>query len=267
MIKVNGNKYTEGTFPDNSKLLKLIDYSYSETVVLDWRYEDDSELVTIIFLTKHLQEHNYRVALNMPYIPNARMDRVKRREEVFTLKYFCSIVNSLNFEYVRVLDAHSNVSLALLDRVVQDDVDKYISVAIDDIYDGDDFVLYFPDSGAMKRYESFSKRYKFCYGEKNRDWTTGKITGLEINTNGLDLTDKTILMVDDIICYGGSMYYSALELKKMKVGKIFAYATHVENSIADPEKGTLINSGLLENIYTTNSLFNQTHKSIKVITI
>lgn len=54
----------------------------------------------------------------MPYIPHARMDRVQELEDVFTLKYFCQVINSLHFDKVIVRDAHSNVSLALLDRVI-----------------------------------------------------------------------------------------------------------------------------------------------------
>ena len=38
-------------------------------------------------------------------------------------------------------------------------------------------------------------------------------------------------MIDDIISYGGTMYYSAKKLKELGVGKIYAYATHVENSL------------------------------------
>ena len=53
----------------------------------------------------------------MPYIPNARMDRVKNSDEVFTLKYFAEFINDLKFDTVEVLDPHSNVSTALIDNI------------------------------------------------------------------------------------------------------------------------------------------------------
>ena len=38
----------------------------------------------------------------MPYISNARKDRAHREKDVFTLKYFANIINSLNFDNVYV---------------------------------------------------------------------------------------------------------------------------------------------------------------------
>ena len=131
-------------------------------------------------------------------------------------------------------------------------------------------VLYFPDAGAAKRYSDLFPELPYCYGEKKRDWKTGKILGLDIRINGIDLKDKAVLMIDDIIAYGGSLYYSAEELKKHGVTEIYAYATHTENSILDKEKGTLIKS--LENntvnrLFTTNSLFNGNHEKITVMEV
>jgi ribose-phosphate pyrophosphokinase len=71
-------------------------------------------------------------------------------------------------------------------------------------------------------------------------------------------------MIDDIISYGGSMYYSALTLKDLGAKNIYAFASHVENSIL---KGKLIQSNLIKKVYTTNSLFKGNHELIHVINI
>ena len=47
-----------------------------------------------------------KVSLIMPYIPNARQDRVKSKSDVFTLKYFADFINNLHFDRVIVLDPH-----------------------------------------------------------------------------------------------------------------------------------------------------------------
>ncbi len=67
-------------------------------------------MAAILFLTKHLKNLGYNVSLDMPYIPNARQDRVKGENDVFTLKYFAEFINSLDFDRVFVLDPRSNVS-------------------------------------------------------------------------------------------------------------------------------------------------------------
>ena len=82
-----------------------------------------------------------------------------------------------------------------------------------------------------------------------------------------DFKGKTVLMIDDIISYGGSLYYSALKLKELGVGKIYAYATHTENSVLDPEKGTLIKllrNGTIEKLYTTNSIYTGNEEKIEI---
>lgn len=197
------------------------------------------------------------------------MDRVKNDDEVFTLKYFCDFINWLGFSSVYVLDAHSDVSTALLNNCVKENPKEYVDKAISKI-GMRNLVLYFPDAGAAKRYSDLFPELPYCYGEKKRDWKTGKILGLDIRTNGIDLKDKAVLMIDDIIAYGGSLYYSAEELKKHGVTEIYAYATHTENSILNKEKGTLIKS--LENntvnrLFTTNSLFNGSHEKITVMEV
>jgi ribose-phosphate pyrophosphokinase len=112
------------------------------------------------------------------------------------------------------------------------------------------------------------------YGQKVRNWETGKIEGLEVMDkdghkldDGNPLSGKSVLMIDDIISYGGTMYYSAKKLKELGAERIFAYATHVENSILDPEKGTFVkclDDGTVDKLYTTDSIFTKSHKKIKL---
>jgi ribose-phosphate pyrophosphokinase len=195
------------------------------------------------------------------------MDRVKHDDEVFTLKHFCDFINSLHFAAVRVMDAHSNVSAGMINNCINVSPVKYIKTTIESIHE-EDIILYFPDSSAAKRYSEMLPTYMYCYGEKTRNWNTGDITGLEIRTNGIDLQDKTILMIDDIISYGGSMYYGAKALLDLGVSCIYAYATHTENSVLDNEKGKLLqllNDGWVEGLYTTNSLYSGEHEKIKVL--
>lgn len=277
MIKVNGeivevNKFPDGTPRINLDVENIEEYEYDGCLCLliDWIYQDNDELFYLMLVKRHLERHftNVDYYLHMPYIPNARMDRVKNDDEVFTLKYFCEFINSLNFTGVYVLDAHSDVSAALLNNCVNDNPKDYIYEAMHHI--SDELVLYFPDAGAAKRYSDLFPELMYCYGEKKRDWKTGKILGLEIRDNGIDLAGKTVLMIDDIISYGGSLYYSANALKEAGVEKIYAYATHTENSVLDKEKGTLIKSlenNTVERLFTTNSLYSGNHEKITVMEV
>lgn len=269
MIKLDGNIIEQNTYPDGSLLLKidLHECDILNPVVIEWYFENNSELWTLYALTRHIQSKGFKVELYMPYCTNSRQDRVKNYQDVFTLKWFSEIINSLNFVKVTVLDMHSDVGLALINNIECLQTEDIIKNIINSLPEKE-IILYYPDLGCEKRMSSLLKDYKHITGNKKRNWETGKIEGLEVITNGIDLNDKTVLMIDDIISYGGSLYYSTLKLKELGVKNIFAWASHVENSILDEEKGTLIKlleDGTVERLFTTNSLFTGEHEKIEVI--
>lgn len=233
-----------------------------------WAFNDMSEMFTVYCITKHLRQNGAnRISLVMPYIPNARMDRVKKTSEVFTLKYFCEFINDLKFDRVYVVDPHSDVSTALLNNVYVDAPTSYICQAAKSIskVKGVDPVVLFPDAGAMKRYKDCVSQVGLNvvgYANKLRDWDTGEIKGLEIC--GQIEEGKPVLVVDDICSYGGTFYNICKRLNDMGVKDVYLYATHCEDSVL---KGDLIKSGLFQKLYTTNSLFTGTHEKIEVFEV
>ena len=273
MLKINEILIELNNYPDGTLLIKDDVRINGNNITITWKYESDSELFALICLTKHLKNKKHTVNLQMFYCPNSRMDRVKNPEDVFTLKYFAEIINSLGFNRVEILDPHSNVTPALLNNVIINDGTKYIGAALKYIwkYYNIDPIYYFPDYSAMKKYTAILDDSPCIYGNKKRDWDTGKILGIDIvNDYNIDLNGKTVLMIDDIVSYGGSMKYGADKLKELGVEKIFAYATHTENSVLDRNKGTLIKSlenGIVEKLFTTDSLFSGKHEKIEVFKI
>ena len=264
MITLNGKTVDIGSFPDGTMLLKEAVPTHEARI--EWTFENDREFLALIYLTKHIRAHGLEhVRLWMPYIPNARQDRVKDEDDVFTLKYFAEIINSLNFDSVVVLDPHSSVSEALINNLIVINPKEYILNVInklnDDSYFHSDGLIFYPDSGAAKRYSGMIQ-LPYAYGSKNRDWKTGKIVGLDVITNGNDISGRDILIIDDICSYGGTFLHSARKLKELGANDIYLYVSHCENSILD---GELINSGLLKKIYTTNSIFTKEHDLIEVL--
>lgn len=263
MIKLNGKPVEINKFPDGTLLIK--EKPSDDKALVTWRFENNEELVALIYITHHLRAHGVRrIHLFMPYIPNARQDRVKTDEDVFTLKYFAWVLNSLNFDKVIVLDPHSSVSEALIDRIEVMSPAELIKEVYDKIYtDGEEMLMFYPDEGAMKRYSGMISA-PYAFGIKERDWATGKIKGLSVHDgdSGLNIAGKTVLIVDDISSRGGTFYHSAKKLKELGAAKVFLYVTHCENTILE---GEVLTSGLIEKVYTTDSLFTQTHEKIEVI--
>lgn len=263
MIKFNGEIIDIKHFPDGTVNFKLpITEAEEFSYKIKWNYENDSELFIVYSLVNMIREYDIyaEISLVLPYLPNARMDRVKSYNEAFTLKYFAKFINNLNFKQVIVLDVHSNVGKALIDRCVElyplFETKKVIKENNID-------TLYFPDEGSVKRYsDKFNQ--PFIFGIKKRDWESGKILGLDILGDVELIKGKDILIIDDICSRGGTFYHSAKKLKELGANKIYLFVTHCENTILE---GELLTSGLIEKVYTTNSIFTAQHEKIEVFEI
>lgn len=279
MIKIDGEIINIGSFPDGSVMVKYEPSGVQKTnrAKIAWYYENDREFLTLIYLVKHLRAHGVNdIYLYMSYIPNARMDRVKNSEDVFTLKYFAELLNSLNFARIEVLDPHSSVSEALIDHLHVLTPDNYINAALDRIgvkelclYDPIDFLpkkkysltMFYPDVGSVKRYASKS-HLPYAFGIKKRNWETGVIEGLDVAGAVDQIVGRDILIVDDICSKGGTFYHSAKKLKELGARDIYLYVSHCENTILE---GELLKGDLIKKVFTTDSIFTKEHEKIEVL--
>lgn len=253
MIKINGNIIEQNHFPDNTLFLKLDPLYSTDPLDINWHYENDAELFTLICIVKYYNRPKAKT-LTLTYLPHARMDRVKNPEDVFTLKYFCEVINSLKFNAVFVLDVHSNVSLALLDNVYQLEVMPHIDRALDQVDCGRTCIFY-PDEGAMKRYSGMIP-YPYAFGIKRRNWETGVIEGLDIMNKEV-VKGKDVLIIDDICSKGGTFYHSAKALKEAGAANIYLYVSHLEKTVflGDLWASMTGPEPLVKCIYTANPLF------------
>ena len=240
-------------FPDGTFKIDLENIpDTSEIIEIVWNYGGESEQNILYYLASCFKDifPDGKLVLHLPYLPNARMDRVHDRTEVFTLKYFCRMINSLGFFRVNLLDAHSNVGVGMLDRAVNCSPREYIEQAfIESEKMSENDLLFFPDEGAMKRYADMLNMPDIGFGIKQRDWSTGQIKGLDIQ--GTSPEGRRVFIIDDICAYGGTVYNTAKKLKELGAEKIYVFFTHCENSIAE---GKLFGCGLIDRIYTTDSL-------------
>lgn len=259
MFKIDGVPVEIGRYPDGTPRLNIA--AASETATIEWYYEKDEEMI-LFFIANHLKEiYSVRSqTLFMPYIPHARMDRVKSPQEVFTLKHFCAFINAMGFDKVIVRDAHSDVSLTLLNNVVSEPVDNIIKELAQRLLDPRKDIVFYPDEGSRRRYDGMVG-FPCAFGAKRRDWNTGMIQGTDIN-GGVPPSPFDVLIIDDISSYGGTFLHSAKKLKELGADKIYLYVTHCEDSIL---KGELIGSGLLERIYTTKSIYTGDHPLIEIM--
>lgn len=267
MIRLGDKVYEYGHYPDGTLNIKLTEEEVSTAIAyksISWYYDSEEELVVLIYLLNALRSQRITgMDLYMPYVPNARMDRCENANDVFTLKYFADIINSFAFRFVKTLDVHSTVAEALINNISNESPVSYIQSVLGklDSFSDKALTIFYPDSGAMKRYSKMIK-VPYVFGNKVRDWDTGKIQGLDVIGNQDLITNHDILIIDDICSRGGTFYYAAQKLKELGANDIYLWVSHCENTILD---GDLIKSGLLKKIYTTDSIFTAHHDLIEVV--
>lgn len=256
MILINGKEVTINKFPDETlRLNPNVEFILNHTATICWHFESNEEMIAVMFLANHVRRIGAdRVNLVMPYIPNARQDRVKNDTDVFTLKYFAEFINNLHFNKVVVLDPHSSVSEALINNIEVESPKPYIEKVIEEIkkeINDETLIAFYPDEGAMKRYSGMLDM-PYAFGIKKRNWETGKIEGLDVAGAKDLIKDSNIIIVDDISSRGGTFYFSANKLKELGAKNVYLYISHCEKTIFD---GEIFKSDLIKKVFTTNSIF------------
>lgn len=253
MIKLNDvelrfDRYPNGeTMVNGEQIYETIKKGINKVV---FKYEYDDDLVKLLFVKNFLDEYGQLASLVIYYMPYSRMDRVENKS-VFTLKYVCNFINSLGFTAIDVIEPHSDVTPALLNRCTSlyPTINLLKKVMLEVKFDENKDFIFLPDAGAAKRYGKEVGWHQLV-GYKKRDFATGEITQLEVMGEVQEKGFKAII-IDDLCSYGGTFIRSAKRLKELGASEVYLLVAHCEESIF---KGDIFNSGLIAKIFTTNSI-------------
>lgn len=189
------------------------------------------------------------LVLFTPYFPGARQDRIMVPGEPLTVKVYADMINAMGFTGVVIMDPHSDVTPALLNKShVLTNYNLVRSVISSESLD--DYLLISPDAGSNKKISGVAKDLgleseSIVRCDKDRDVATGKIKSFEVYAN--DLEGKDCIIIDDICDGGGTFLGLAQELKNKNAGRIFLVVTH---GIFSKGFDAFTN---FEKIYTTDS--------------
>lgn len=251
MIKLNGVALENTQFPNGELMLdKFIKNLLTEDVnEISYKYTGDKSLLELYFVKKYLDQISLKPShLTITYMPYSRMDR-SENESPFTLKYVSDLINSLEFDVVKIIEPHSDVTPALLNRSKSFYANfDYLSTLVNDsIINPEKDYIVFPDSGASKRYSKM-KYPNILIGHKERDFQTGQIHNLQI-IGDLKQDPETAIIVDDLSSYGGTFVHTSKKLREIGFQKIYLLVCHTEDNIF---KGELFDH--IDHLYTTDSL-------------
>ena len=160
------------------------------------------------------------ISLDLPYLPYARQDRVMNSGEALAVKVFTDSINQLDFYEVKVSDCHSDVGLALIDRVTNDS--SFDAHLMDKTFDA----IVAPDAGALKKTLKYAKVLgikDMLRADKVRNVATGEITGTVVHG---DPSGKRCLIMDDIADGGRTFFELGNKLKELGAASVALYVTH-----------------------------------------
>ena len=267
MIKLNGIEIKSQKFNNGETYIDLPS-SILSTVKsfgcynLFFKFESNQEIWDLMQIVDRIkQSSTNRIKLFMPYCVYSRMDR-QENDRLFSLKTFANLINSMGFESVTILEPHSDVAPALIDRIIVKNVSRVmVSNALKDLNVFDDHAqmefkkicLVWPDCGSDKRYsKQFNYRHTITVG-KERDFDTGYLNPKYIFGAENEQDCEIAIIVDDIASSGKTFMMAAEKLRENlpNLKKIILCVAHCENTI---QYQKMFDTGLIDAMYTTDSI-------------
>jgi len=245
-------KVEKKIFPDGESKITINQIpKKSITIVVQSTYPPvDSNLLELLSIVSKVQKFSSKVYAVIPYMGYARQDREFLGGEVVTIGVVGRLLKAAGVKKVLTVDIHSKLAL------------KELKISSENVSAMEVLVKYFkklkmkdplvvsPDMGGEERAKKFSRLLKtdFITLKKHRDRKTGDVN---ILSGKVDVKNRDLILVDDMISTGGSIAKATQFLKKQKCRRVFVACTHA--LLVNDATKKIKNAGVSE-IISTNTV-------------
>ncbi|QFP93809.1 hypothetical protein [Pectobacterium phage Wc4-1] len=191
---------------------------------------------------------NCQIRLFMPYMPHARYDRHIVDGDAFALRVFADMMNTLNFDRIMTVDAHSEMTCGLMRRTEERPQWEHAVLMVNKFNINCD-VLVAPDAGAQKKIFKVAQHLNkpVVTMTKTRDVKTGNITGMLMMD---ELPPNARCLIIDDLCDGGRTFIEAAKvLRGIGASSVDLMVTH---GIFSAGLNNLLDNGI-DHVYCTDS--------------
>ena len=185
----------------------------------------DTNLLELLSIVSKVQKFSSKVYAVIPYMGYARQDREFLDGEIITIGVVGRLLKASGVKKILTVDIHSKLAL------------KQLKISSENVSAVEGLVKHFqkmklknplvvsPDLGGQERAKSFASLLKtdFVALKKHRNRKTGKVN---ILSGKVDVKDRDLILVDDMISTGGSIVKATQFLKKQKCKRVFVGCTH-----------------------------------------
>ena len=220
-------KTEKKVFPDGESKITINQIpKKSIVVVVQSTYPPvDSNLLELLSIVSKVQKFSSKVYAVIPYMGYARQDREFLGGEIVTIGVVGKLLKAAGVKKILTVDIHSKIAL------------KELKISSENVSAMDALVKHFkklkmkeplvvsPDMGGQERAKKFANLLKtdFIALKKHRDRKTGKVNILSDRVN---VKNRDLILVDDMISTGGSIVKATQFLKKQKCRRVFVACTH-----------------------------------------
>ena len=238
LAKISGEPLLEREirrFPDGELYVRLLKKVENKDVVIIQNTYPDENIIELLLLQDAVSEGNAKnITVVIPYYGYGRQDKQFLDGEAVSAKALAQHI-SLKADRVILVDPHKEHILNFFSIPAQscspvEEITNYLKKKKVEM-------LLAPDKGALERVETIANLMgcEYDYLEKKRiDANT-----VVMETKSLDVKNKIIAIVDDIISTGGTMAKAVEELKRQGASRVLAVCTHglfIGNAIEKLEK-------------------------------
>ncbi|HHT9129515.1 MAG TPA: ribose-phosphate diphosphokinase [Candidatus Brocadiaceae bacterium] len=216
-----------GRFPDGEIDLKVNeDVRGADVFLIQPTCSPVNENLTelLIFIDCLKRASAARITAVLPYYGYARKDRKDEGRVPITAKLVANLITEAGADRVLTVDLHA----AQIQGFFDIPVDHLFAFPVLSKYferlKADDLVVVTPDVGGIKLVRNYSKKLgvKMAIVDKRRVGPDETEIGFVIG----EVTNKNVVMIDDLIATGGSIAQAAKVLKERGAKDIYVGATH-----------------------------------------
>jgi ribose-phosphate pyrophosphokinase len=188
------------------------------------------------------------------YVPYCRSDKKDQSRTPIMSKLICDFLHTAGANRLICCDLHAAQIQGMFNGPFDNlYATKYLLAQINQDYANEKFVVISPDVGGIKRIQDWANQLhaEYTFLTKSRDHNAvSKIIKHNL-VDPVDLTDKIVLMVDDIGDTLGTLNSAAKILKEKGASKVVCVVTH---GIFSGDAFTYLTESNIDKIYVTNSL-------------
>ena len=215
-------KTTYKRFPDDEFYVRIVDTIKGEDVLIVQTAYPDSKIIELLLMQDAAVEAGAnKIMVALPYFGYSRQDKKFEEGEPISAKAIAEHI-SLHANGVITIDPHKDhilkfFTVPAFGVSAVTEIAKYLKTK------HIDFILA-PDKGAKERAKHAAAIIGCDYDHLEKTRIDG--TTVKIQPKNIDVHNKTVAIIDDIISTGGTMANSIKELKRQGAKHVYVACTH-----------------------------------------